>query len=216
MGPFAMLDIYPPALVARYGHEAGVSDAQLAKMRQDFFDTQIKMSQQRAKAAEARIEIARALGEPKVDQAAVTKRVDEQAKAEAEVAKLWLALLQRIHDTLTPEQRTKLDDAREHKAAWAAIGALPWLWGRQGMGPPWMRGGGSGSGRGARGGGRDPGDSSAGFAPEGWDDEDPADELGLGPDPDPSGGARSCEPRGSGGASRHRSGGGSQQPPPWF
>ena len=215
MGPFAMLDIYPPALVARYGKEAGVSDAQLAKMRQDFFDTQIKMSQQRAKAAEARIEIARALGEAKVDQAAVAKRVDEQAKAEAEVAKLWLALLERIHGALTPEQRSKLDDAREHKAAWAAIGALPWLWGRQGMGPPWMHGGGrGGSGPGTRGG--DPGDGWPGLEPEGWADDDPDDELGLGAGPGRSGGARGCEPRGSGGAGRHRSGGGSQQPPPWF
>jgi hypothetical protein len=220
MGPLAMLDIYPPGVVARFGREAGVGEAQIAKVRQDFFDTLGKMSQQRAHAEQARIEIARALGDAKIDVAAIAKHVEEQAKAQAEAAKLWLGLLQRTRDGLSAEQRAKLDELREEKAAWTAAAALPWVCGGLGMGPPWLRGaGGGGFGRGLpRGGGgagwADPGEPWPGFGPEGWDDDwgyeaDPRDLLGpCGP--------QGCGSGGTGGRWYHREGGSSQGPPPWF
>ena len=88
MDALAMLDIYPPGVVARFAREAGVSEAQVAKIRQDFFDTLGKMSQQHAHVEQARIEIARALGEAKVDAAVIARRVDEAVKAEAEAGRI--------------------------------------------------------------------------------------------------------------------------------
>ena len=119
-----MLDIYPPPMVAHFAAEAGVSDQQLASMRKDFFDTQVKIAAERARAATARIELGRELAEPKPDAHAIARRVDEQAQAHAEVAKLWITMLQRTRNALTPEQRAKLDQARQQAAAWAmAMGA---------------------------------------------------------------------------------------------
>jgi hypothetical protein len=213
MGPLAMLDVYPPALLARFGREAGVGEPQLAKARQDFYDTLVKIGQQRARAAEARIEIARVLGEAKVDAAAIGKRVDEQAKAEAEAAKLWLGLLQRIRDALTPEQRAKLDELRQEKAAWAAAAALPWLCGGPDAGPPGPPPQGRAMPWGRRGDPSDREPDGPPFGPEGWEG-DWDDDLGSGEGPPPcrASGCRLRGPRGS----CHHGGGHAQPSPPWF
>jgi Spy/CpxP family protein refolding chaperone len=58
----------------------------------------------------ARLEVAKLLSAPKVDQQAVNRRLDEAAAARAESRKLRIGLLLRTRDALSAEQRTKLDE----------------------------------------------------------------------------------------------------------
>lgn len=149
---FGLVSLYPPPLVVRFAKEIGASDALVAKIRQDFFDTLTKIEQQRSRARAAEIVLAAVLADPKGDPRAAAKHVDEAGQARSEVEKLWLALLQRTRDALSAEQRTKLDEqlartAREGDLAQGACRrawgmAAPWAAGRMGGrgagGPPWL------------------------------------------------------------------------------
>ena len=105
-----MAGLYPPPLVLHHAQALGLSAAQVAKLKQDVFDTHAKRIDAQARAKKARLEVAKLLAAPKVDQAAVNRRIDEAAAAQAESRKLRLGLLLRTRDALTPEQRTKLDE----------------------------------------------------------------------------------------------------------
>jgi Spy/CpxP family protein refolding chaperone len=96
--------------VLHHAQALGLSAAQTAKLKQDVFDTHAKQIDVRARADKAELEVAKLLAAPKVDQAAVNRRIDEAAAARAELHKTRLGLLLRTRDALTPEQRTKLDE----------------------------------------------------------------------------------------------------------
>jgi Spy/CpxP family protein refolding chaperone len=106
----SMAGLYPPPLVLHHAQALGLSAAQVAKLKQDVFDTHAKQIDLRARADKARLEISKLLAAPKVDQAAVNRRIDEAAAARAELHKTRLGLLLRTRDALTPEQRAKLDE----------------------------------------------------------------------------------------------------------
>jgi Spy/CpxP family protein refolding chaperone len=119
-----MAGLYPPPLVLHQAQSLGLSAAQVAKIKQDVFDTHAKLIDLSARAKKARLEVAKLLGAPKVDQQAVNRRIDEAAAAQAESRKVRLGLLLRTRDALTPEQRTKLDQAlKEHGGMHGGMGS---------------------------------------------------------------------------------------------
>jgi Spy/CpxP family protein refolding chaperone len=115
--------LYPPPMVLHHAHALGLSDAQVAKIKQDMFDTRAKVIDAGARSKKARLEVMRLLSAPKADQQAVNRRIDEAAAAEAESHKVRLGLLLRTRDALTQEQRTKLDQAlKEHGGMHGGMG----------------------------------------------------------------------------------------------
>jgi uncharacterized membrane protein len=117
-----MAGLYPPPLVLHQARTLGLSDAQVAKIKQDVFDTHAKLIDLGARAKKARLEVAKLLAAPKVDQQAVNRRIDEASAAQAESRKVRLGLLLRTRDALTPEQRTKLDQVKEHGGMHGGMG----------------------------------------------------------------------------------------------
>jgi Spy/CpxP family protein refolding chaperone len=118
-----MAGLYPPPLVLHQAQALGLAVAQVAKIKQDMFDTQAKLIDLSARAKKARLEVAKLLAAPKVDQQALNRRIDEAAAAQAESRKVRLGLLLRTRDALTPEQRTKLDETlKQHGGMHGGMG----------------------------------------------------------------------------------------------
>lgn len=103
---------YPPPMLIRRAQDIGLSQDQVAKIRQEVLTTQSKAVDARAKVERARIEVARLLSADKVDEKAVNAQLDEIAKAEAELQKLHIGTMLRVRGLLTAEQRQKLDQPR--------------------------------------------------------------------------------------------------------
>jgi uncharacterized membrane protein len=108
--------LVPPQLVMHFGPEAGVSEDQMTKIRQDFFDTQTRVADLEPKLKKARIEMHRLLLAPQLDDAKILAQMDEATKAQAEIKKQRFAMMLRIRGLLTPEQRAKLEAMKPHPA----------------------------------------------------------------------------------------------------
>ena len=108
--------LYPPGLVLRLAPQAGLRDDQTAKIRQDLFDTNLRVVDLESKATKSRLEIERLLSAAQPDQNALFAQVEEPAKAGVEIKKQRLGLMLRVREILTPEQRKQLDELRRY--AW--------------------------------------------------------------------------------------------------
>ena len=113
--PLARL-LFPPELVIQHSQEIGLQPAQrttivgaLKEMQNDMVDLQLQMSERGQ-------EMAKLLGEPKVDEAAALAQVDKVLTLEREVKRRQMQLLIRIKNTLTPEQQERLAKFRDRGA----------------------------------------------------------------------------------------------------
>ncbi|RLB65295.1 MAG: hypothetical protein DRI90_02370, partial [Deltaproteobacteria bacterium] len=122
-----MVAVYPPQLVLRFATEVGVDDATVAKIRKLYFAAQAKMHGHRARAQSAKLEVARLMSEPKIDQRKIDGQIDIATKAMADVGKLLTRLLADTRAALNAEQRAKLDELRSRpgkRGAGRGFGAL--------------------------------------------------------------------------------------------
>ncbi|MBI5531575.1 MAG: periplasmic heavy metal sensor [Deltaproteobacteria bacterium] len=110
------MTLYRPAMVLRFGAQAGVPEDKIAKIRQDFFDTQTRIADLEPRLKKARIEIQRLLAAGELDENKVFAQMDEVSKAETEIKKQRLGLMMRIRQSLTPEQRKKLDELKHARS----------------------------------------------------------------------------------------------------
>lgn len=108
--PGASANLHSPTMVARHGAEAGVSAAQLAKIRSDYYATQVRIGEQHWRMQKARLELARLMGEPRPDEAAIRRQLDQLGRSWAEATKQRIGLLLRTQQALSPQQRAKLDE----------------------------------------------------------------------------------------------------------
>jgi uncharacterized membrane protein len=124
MGALGALGVhfYPPSLLLRRAQKIGLTPDQVTKIRQEMLGTQARAVDLRAKIEHAKIEATRLLATDKVDEHAVDAQIDEAAKAAAELHKLRLGTVLRVHALLTPEQRQKLEE-RKHKHEGPKAGA---------------------------------------------------------------------------------------------
>ncbi len=109
--------LYPPPLVMNFGREAGVTEDQMTKIRQDFFDTQSRVADLEPKLEKAHIEVQRLLASGQFDQAKILAQVDEASKAQAEIKQQRFAMLLRIRGLLSADQRQKLDAFKHRHGA---------------------------------------------------------------------------------------------------
>lgn len=110
------MTLYRPMMVVRFGPQAGVPEDKIAKIRQDFFDTQTRIADLEPRIKKARIEIQRLLAAGELDETKVFAQMDEVSKAETEIKKQRLGLMMRIRQSLTPEQRKKLDELKHARS----------------------------------------------------------------------------------------------------
>jgi hypothetical protein len=101
--------LYPPNLVLRFGDEIGVAPETMSKIRVDYFETQERQTDLRPRVVKAHLEIQRLLAAGDFDESKLAVQIDEVAKGEAETKKQQFALMLRIRQLLTPDQRKKLD-----------------------------------------------------------------------------------------------------------
>lgn len=114
--PLARL-LFPPELVIQHSQEIGLQPAQrttivgaLKELQSDMVDLQLQM-------AERAQEMAKLLGEPRVDETAALAQVDKVLTLEREVKRHQMQLLIRIKNTLTPEQQERLARFRDREGA---------------------------------------------------------------------------------------------------
>ena len=112
--PLARL-LFPPELVIQHSQDIGLQAAQrtiivgaLKEMQNDMIDLKLQM-------AERGQELAKVIGEPKVDEAAALAQVDKVLTLEREVKRRQMQLLIRIKNALTPEQQERLAKFRDRE-----------------------------------------------------------------------------------------------------
>ena len=113
MRELAMLGVhlYPPPMLIRRAQNIGLTQDQVAKIRQEMLTTQARSVDLKAKIEKAKVESMRLLAADKVDPHAVDAQIDEAAKAGAELRKLHVGMILRVRDLLTPEQLKKLEES---------------------------------------------------------------------------------------------------------
>ena len=105
--------LFPPELVIQHSQDIGLQPAQrttivgaLKEMQGDMIELKLQM-------AERGQELARLIGEAKVDEAAALAQVDKVLTLEREVKRRQMQLLIRIKNALTPEQQERLARFRD-------------------------------------------------------------------------------------------------------
>jgi Spy/CpxP family protein refolding chaperone len=106
----AMNGAYSPGFVLAHSQELGLSDDQIQKIRKDMFTTHEKAIDLRARSMKDRAEVNRLLSEPKADQAAIDKQIQDSANAMAEMRKLHVQAWLRTRAMLNADQIKKLDE----------------------------------------------------------------------------------------------------------
>jgi uncharacterized membrane protein len=104
--------LLPPKFVFRRGAEAGIPDDKMGKLRQDYFDTEERLVDLDGKVRKARIELQRQMASGDTDEAKLFAQMDELSRAEAEVRKQQAGFVFRMAQSLSPEQRKKLEELR--------------------------------------------------------------------------------------------------------
>jgi Spy/CpxP family protein refolding chaperone len=109
--------LFPPELVIQHAQDIGLQPGQrttivaaLKEMQSDMIDLKLQM-------AERGQELAKVIGEPKVDEAAALAQVDKVLTLEREVKRRQMQLLIRIKNALTPEQQERLAKFRDRDEA---------------------------------------------------------------------------------------------------
>jgi Spy/CpxP family protein refolding chaperone len=106
---------YPPSMLIRHAREIGLTPDQLSRIRQELLGTRAHEVDLSAKLEHARLEAVRLLAADKVDERAVGAQIDEATRAHAEMHKLRLGTMLRVHALLTPEQRQKIEERRSRR-----------------------------------------------------------------------------------------------------
>ncbi len=89
--------------------EIGLTDAQVAKVKKLHADNAGSFSTLKWDLDEATTKLRKMLEQPKIDQAAVSKQMDEVLRLENQMKKTQLNTMVSIKNELTPEQITKLE-----------------------------------------------------------------------------------------------------------
>ena len=107
--------LYPPELVMEHQNEIGLSESERQVLRQSVQQAQAKFTdlQWRLSAETERLETI--LREQVVGEREVLEQVDRVLALERELKRTKIALLVRIRNTLTPDQRAKLATLRTRK-----------------------------------------------------------------------------------------------------
>ena len=109
--PFARF-LFPPELIMSNQQALGLQDAQRARIMTELQGTQNALMDVQMHMGAETEKMAQLLGEATVDEAAVLAQVDRILELERQIKKRQVALLIRIRNVLTPQQRTKLSELR--------------------------------------------------------------------------------------------------------
>lgn len=104
--------LFPPELVMSNQLAIGLQDAQRAKISAELQDAQATFTQLQMQLGAQTERMGQLLGADNVDEGAVLAQVDRILDLERQVKKRQVALLIRIRNVLTPEQRAKLATLR--------------------------------------------------------------------------------------------------------
>ncbi|HEV8356583.1 MAG TPA: periplasmic heavy metal sensor [Gemmatimonadales bacterium] len=112
--PIAHL-LFPPELVIQHAQDIGLQPAQRATIVSALKEMQGDMIELKLQMAERGGDLAKLIGEPKVDEAAALAQVDRVLTLEREVKRRQMQLLIRIKNALTPEQQERLARLRDRE-----------------------------------------------------------------------------------------------------
>jgi Spy/CpxP family protein refolding chaperone len=105
--------VFPPELVMRYAADIGLDDRQRAAIKDAVVKTQARVLDVQWDLQGEAEKLARLLQATPVDEAAVLAQADKVMGFEREVKRTHLALLVRIKNVLTDQQRAKLQELRK-------------------------------------------------------------------------------------------------------
>ena len=104
--------VFPPELVMRYAADIGLDERQRAAIKDAVVKTQARVLDVQWDVQGEAEKLARLLQATPVDEAAVLAQADKVMGFEREVKRTHLALLVRIKNVLTDQQRAKLQELR--------------------------------------------------------------------------------------------------------
>lgn len=104
--------VFPPELVMRYAGEIGLDERQRAAIKDAVVKTQARLLDVQWDVQGEAEKLARLLQASPVDETAVLAQADKVMGFEREVKRSHLALLVRIKNLLTDQQRAKLQELR--------------------------------------------------------------------------------------------------------
>jgi len=104
--------LFPPELIMQRQQEIGLTDAQRDRIRADIQKAQTTAGDVQWQLAGQSEKIARLLAAPQIDEAATLAQADSVLALERQIKRAQLALLVRIHNTLTEPQRARLQQLR--------------------------------------------------------------------------------------------------------
>ena len=105
--PFAR-HLHAPDLVRMKQLEIGLKEPQREQIKQEVMKAQTAFTELQFRIAGESEKVGKLLQAPVVDEAKVLAQVDQILAIEREIKRTHVALLVRIHNLLTPEQREKL------------------------------------------------------------------------------------------------------------
>ena len=108
--------VFPPDLVMRYASEIGLDERQKAAIKDAVVKTQAKLLDVQWDVQGEAEKLARLLQASPADEAAVLAQADKVMGFEREVKRTHLALLVRIKNLLTDQQRARLQELRRKGA----------------------------------------------------------------------------------------------------
>jgi Spy/CpxP family protein refolding chaperone len=109
--PFSKF-LFPPELVMGNQEALALTDAQRTTIRDEIRRVQTEFIDRQWKISEEGEKLARLLQAPNVDEKNVLMQVDRILDFEREIKRLQVGLLVRIRNTLTAQQRTRLNELR--------------------------------------------------------------------------------------------------------
>jgi hypothetical protein len=107
---------YPPELVQRFGRDAGLSDADLEKVRKDFLAARMQMVDIEPRLAKLHLEIESLVGDDAAPLDQILAKVEALGAAETEMKRVQIGLMVRTRRGLAPEVRHKLDEVKARMA----------------------------------------------------------------------------------------------------
>lgn len=105
--------LFDPQLVLRHAQTIGLSATQRRTILDELKTTQTALAPLQADMMEPALELIELLGQSRVDEKAVSAKMDQVLRIENEVKKRQAVLLIRIKNALTPEQQSRLRELRK-------------------------------------------------------------------------------------------------------
>jgi Spy/CpxP family protein refolding chaperone len=109
--------LFDPQLVLRYAQTIGLSAVQRRTILDELKTTQTALAPLQADMMEPSLELIELLGQSRVDEKAVSAKMDQVLRIENEVKKRQAGLLIRIKNALTPEQQSRLRELRKSEGS---------------------------------------------------------------------------------------------------